>query len=311
MAMENRLRTELFKALKGSVSIASAKTVLDKLDSLHDFTVIYVDKNGERKLRADDLLRRVRKRRNDFVTSVWPEALTFLKDVRDFSQSDLPRAIDAISRKLREPESVPSDWDGRLRNLVRDVDAITDKAEALHGTLVDLEVKVRAAKDELHGLVTNGESDPVVAVEKEQIRKATAIVAGAGAVAVVATGMQWKTGSNEPENSIQCWRAGISCFGVARSIVEQGLDDADELIDPAIPHRSIIIDDAEVCLAEMTSQLQALINSSVAAHWRAVKDAIEMLRVQLRDGNGYRESALAELQEVKHLCNVEATPDTS
>ena len=104
---------------------------------------------------------------------------------------------------------------------------------------------------------------------------------------------------------------GISCFDTTRSVVNKSLDDADKVIDPPIPHHGIIVNDAEVCLAEMMSQLQALINSSVAAQWKAVKDAIEMLGVQLCDGNGYQESALAELQKVKHLCNTETTPNTS
>ena len=310
MATESSLRTELSKALNASVFIASAKAVLDKFDSLYDCTVIYVDENGERKLRADDLLRRVRKRRNDFVTSFWPEALTFLKDVWDFSQSDLPRTIDAISQKLREQESVPSDWDGRLRNLGRDIDAITGEAEVLHGTLVDLEVKVSAAKDELHRLVTNGDSEPVVAREKEQMKQAAAIVAGAAATAVVPVVTQWREGSEDPSSWFHCLKIGLSCFGDIQAVVKQGLDAADKLIEPPIPHRGIIIDAAKVCLEEMTSQLQALINSSVAAHWRAVKDAIEMLGDQLRD-NRYRESAFVELQEVKRLCNPETTPHTS
>lgn len=98
MARKSSLRTELFKALTISASIASAQAVLDKFDSLYYLTVIYLDEKQERKLRADELLRHLRERRNDFVASFCPEALAFLKDVKEFSLSDLPRAIDALRK---------------------------------------------------------------------------------------------------------------------------------------------------------------------------------------------------------------------
>lgn len=311
MAEKGRLHTELLKALKDSASVASAQAVLEKFDSLYHFTVIYVDESKTKKIRADDLLRRVRQGRNEFVTSFWPEALTFLKDVRDFSLSDLPRAIDAVSLKLQDPQSVPSDWERHLRNLGRDVDAITGDAEALQGTLVDLEVKVRATKDELYRLANHENSDPVVAAEKEQFKQATATLAGVGVSAVVTTAVQWWKGADEPVNCLQSLNLAINCFSLTQSFTKQSLDDADEVLDPPIPHRGIILDEAESHLAEILSQLQALIEGSVVSQWKAVKSSVEMMIVQLHDSDVCRESALAELQEVKHLCNPETAPDTS
>ena len=311
MAEKGRLPTELLKALKDSASVASAQAVLEKFDLLYHFTVIYVDESKERKIRADDLLRRVRQGRNEFVTSFWPEALTFLKDVRDFSLSDLPRAIDAVSQKLQNPQSVPSDWERHLRNLGRDVDAIIGDAEALQGTLVDLEVKARATKNELYRLANHGDSDPVVTAEKEPLKQATATLAGAGVSAVVATAVQWWKGDNKPVDWLQSLKLAINCFSQAQSFIKQSLDDADEVLDPPIPHRGIILHEAESHLAEILSQLQALIEGSVVSQWKAVKDSVEMMIVQLRDSDVCRESALAELQEVKHMCNPETAPDTS
>ena len=312
MARESSLRTELFKALTISASIASAQAVLDKFDSLYYLTVIFVDEKQERKLRADKLLRHLRERRNDFVASFCPEALAFLKDVKEFSLSDLPRAIDAITQNLHDPQSVPGDWERHLRNLGKDIDAITEEAKALHEALVGLEVKVRASKNELHGLWKYGASDLVTSVEKEQIKAATGVVAGASVALAVATGKQWWSGTNdEPKNCIQSLRFAIDCFGMTRKWVQESLDDVDKELDPPIPHRGILAHDAEARLAEMLSQLRGLVESSVDTKWEAVKGAFEMLGIQLRDRDGNRESALAELQEVKDLCKVANAPGTN
>ena len=312
MAKESSLRTELFKALTISASIASAQAVLATFDSLYYLTVIYVDESQERKLRADELLRHLRERRNDLVASFWPEALAFLKDIQEFSLSDLPRAIDAITQNLHDPQSVPGDWESHLRNLGKDIDAITEEAKALHEALVGLEIKVRASKNELYRLLNVEESDPVDSVEKEQIKIVAGVVLGASVAAAVATVNQWVSGTNDqPHNCFPSLRFAIDCFDSTNKLVQEGLNYVDNMFNPPIPHRGILAHDAEAHLAEMLSQLRGLVERSVATKWEAVKVAFERLGIQLRDSDGYRESALAELQEVKHLCNAENAPDTS
>ena len=169
---------------------------------------------------------------------------------------------------------------------------------------------MRASKNELHRLLNMEESDPVDSVEKEQIKLAAGVVAGVGVAVAVATVSQ---GANDqqPDNWFRSLTLAIDCFGLTRKWVQEGLDDVDKELDPPIPHRGILAHDAEACLAEMLSQLQNLVESSVDTKWEAVKGAFEMLGIQLRDSDGNREPALAELQEVKRLYNAENAPDTS
>ena len=168
---------------------------------------------------------------------------------------------------------------------------------------------MRASKNELHRLLNMEESDPVDSVEKEQIKMAAGVVAGVGVAVAVATVNQ---GANDqPDNWFRSLTLAIDCFGLTRKWVQESLDDVDKELDPPIPHRGILAHDAEARLAEMLSQLRGLVESSVDTKWEAVKGAFEMLGIQLRDRDGNRESALAELQEVKDLCKVANAPGTN
>ena len=165
-----------YRALFGAVT-DSAYAGVTALQTKQDFEDLQKAVDGAiegRRIIDPDILARIGKRRDKYVTDCLPQALTFLRDVQNFGIE--------FDRVITDQDPNPTDWGAPLRNLGRDVDTIIGQAQTLHDAL-------RA----LHGGLEGDENALASAMKPDPNpdlkRKLLADIVGAGLVAAIAVGI--------------------------------------------------------------------------------------------------------------------------
>ena len=279
-------------------SAVAGATALETKQQFEDLIKAVDDALKGRRIIDADILRNIRKRRDEFAMDCLPQALAFLREVQSFG-IQFDEEIADITQSLQDPNS--TDWKVSFQNLGRDVNTIAEEAQslcnalkALRGRMEDDEKALAGAtkrdpnpdfKKEVQDLIVHGGLVAAIAVGV-----ALALATGGATYLVAAGAFKVASGTALAGKAVVLALGGAAVVG--------GVAGAAGGV--AVGYYIKSVKDAEAKLRSIEGQIQSLMSSlaDIIGQWNFMKKSIEVVERKLgREVN--RRRILDELERLK------------
>lgn len=269
---------------------ATACQTLQHFDSLQKAVD---DATKARRIIDADILREIRKRRDEFVVECLPQALNFVREVQSFG-IHFERVLAAITQSLRDPNS--TNWRASFTNLGKDIDAIIEQAKTLDDALKYLYGRLDSDEKALDTAMTRTlHPGPNADLKK----KVLAAVVGAGIVGAIIVGIALAVITG---GATYVLAHGVFQVGTVKALGLASVAASPVLIGTgAVVYYIGSVKDAMEKLRYIQQRLQAEMSdlANVRSKWIQIKLSVQRVERKL-EYEMDRESILGDLEQLKN-----------